>query len=123
MNKQASFLLLIVLPIVALVKSFASLDWKISLGYLLIISLITYAAYWHDKRRARANGWRIPENTLHLLELLGGWPAAFLAQQILRHKTSKQSYRTLYWLIVAAYQFAAIDYLLNWRITGSILGK
>jgi len=123
MNKRLSFLLLIVLPIVALVKSFASLDWKISLGYLLVVSLITYAAYWHDKRRAQTGGWRIPENTLHLLELLGGWPVAFLAQQVLHHKRAKQSYRILYWLIVAAYQLVAIDYLLNWRMAGSVLGK
>ena len=35
--------------------------------------------------------WRIREGTLHLVEALGGWPGAFLAQQTMRHKTVKLS--------------------------------
>jgi len=46
---------------------------------------------------------------LHLLELLGGWPAALLSQRILRHKTSKMSYQIILWLLVSLYQFAAFD--------------
>jgi len=41
---------------------------------------------------------------LHLLELLGGWPGAFLAQRRLRHKCSKRRYQFVFWLIVLAYQ-------------------
>lgn len=46
--------------------------------------------------------WRVPENTLHLLALLGGWPGALYAQQTLRHKTQKTSFRIVFWMTVLA---------------------
>ncbi|MDP9505283.1 DUF1294 domain-containing protein [Pseudomonas protegens] len=75
------------------------------------VSLLTFLLYWHDKRRARAEGQRTPEKVLHALELAGGWPGALLAQQLLRHKTRKVSYQTLFWLIVALHQVYWIDRL------------
>lgn len=60
----------------------------IGLGYLLM-SLVTCAVYAADKSAARKRRHRVPERTLHLLALLGGWPGALLAQRLLRHKTSK----------------------------------
>ena len=38
---------------------------------------------------------------LHLLALLGGWPAAWLAQQNMRHKSSKTAFRAIYWATIA----------------------
>jgi uncharacterized membrane protein YsdA (DUF1294 family) len=38
---------------------------------------------------------------LHGLALLGGWPGAWFGQQILRHKSSKVSFRIAYWGTVA----------------------
>jgi uncharacterized membrane protein YsdA (DUF1294 family) len=32
--------------------------------------------------------------------LVGGWPGAIVAQQMLRHKTSKVSFRVAFWLTV-----------------------
>jgi uncharacterized membrane protein YsdA (DUF1294 family) len=83
--------------------------------YALFISAITYWVYAVDKRRAEEGLWRVPEANLHLLELLGGWPGAFLAQRRLRHKCSKGSYQFVFWLIVLVYQFAAFDSLHAWR--------
>jgi len=37
-----------------------------------------------DKSAAQRNAWRTPEGTLHMLSLVGGWPGAMIAQQILR---------------------------------------
>ena len=54
---------------------------------------------------------------MHLLEILGGWPGALLAQRRLRHKCCKGSYQVMFWLIVLAYQFAAYDSFHNWRYT------
>lgn len=90
--------------------------WK-SAAYALTISLITYAVYASDKRRARTRAWRISESTLHLLELLGGWPGAWLAQHRLRHKCSKGSYQLVFWSIIVIHQFAAYDSLQNWRFS------
>ena len=75
-------------------------------------SLLILALYWHDKRSARQGQWRTPENTLHAIELLGGWPGALLAQQVLRHKTRKVSYQVVFWGIVALHQAFWVDWLL-----------
>jgi len=120
MKQLTTFLILLVLPAAALVQSFSRVAWHFSISYLVIISSVTYAIYWHDKRRAQSSGWRIPENILHLLELAGGWPAAYLAQQVLRHKTKKRSYRIVYWLIVSSHQLLALDSLLNWKILSQL---
>lgn len=106
---------LLTLPVIAL-KRFPSELWKM-VAYACVISLITYSAYASDKLRARTRAWRIPESTLHLLELLGGWPGAWLAQKRLRHKCSKSSYQLTFWLIIVAYQFAAYDSLQHWRLS------
>jgi len=89
-------------------------------GYALFISLVTYAFYFHDKKQARAKQWRTSESTLHFLELIGGWPGALLAQRQLRHKCSKLGYQFIFWLIVLAYQFVAIDFLFDWKLSKAV---
>ena len=56
------------------------------------LSGFTFLAYAIDKHAARSARWRTRENTLHILELIGGWPGALLAQKILRHKTRKSRF-------------------------------
>ena len=65
-----------------------------------VLSLITFFAYWKDKAAALAGRWRTPESTLHALTVLGGWPGAILAQQWLRHKSSKAQFQLIFWLTV-----------------------
>lgn len=89
--------------------------------YVVGVSVITYWVYAVDKRRAEEGLWRIPEAKLHLLELLGGWPGAFLAQRRLRHKCSKGSYQFVFWLIVLTYQFAAFDSFQDWQYSRAAL--
>lgn len=82
-------------------------------GALVALNLLTLWLYAADKNAARAGAWRVSENQLHLLALLGGWPAAWWAQQSLRHKTSKVSFRAAYWLSVVLHCAALIGWL--WR--------
>ncbi len=74
--------------------------WKpppwIALVYLAT-SVLTFVAYALDKSSARRGGQRTPENTLHVLALAGGWPGALLAQQLLRHKSAKAEFRSVFW--------------------------
>lgn len=63
-------------------------------------SLTTFFVYALDKTAARKGARRTPESTLHLLSLAGGWPGAMIAQQKLRHKTQKKSFRLVFWLTV-----------------------
>lgn len=67
-----------------------------------VLSLVTFLAYAADKRAAVRRDQRVPESSLHLLALLGGWPGALVAQRTLRHKTIKQPFRMIFWVTVAA---------------------
>jgi uncharacterized membrane protein YsdA (DUF1294 family)/cold shock CspA family protein len=104
---------LLVLPALALHRRGVGLPW--SGAYGLVMGALSYACYAIDKRRAREQAWRISESGLHLTELLGGWPGAFLAQRRLRHKVSKLRFQAVFWMIVLAYQLAAFDSLQDWR--------
>ena len=74
----------------------------VSLLYV-VMSLLAFSAYALDKLRAQRGKWRISESTLHLFEMAGGWPGAFAAQRLLRHKNRKLSFQVTYWLIVLAH--------------------
>jgi len=64
----------------------------------IIASATAFLLYAIDKAAARANRRRIPENTLHAIALCGGWPGAWIARRVLRHKTRKQPFRALFHL-------------------------
>jgi uncharacterized membrane protein YsdA (DUF1294 family)/cold shock CspA family protein len=70
------------------------------LGIYLVASLMTFIVYAMDKSAARKGAWRTQESTLHLLSLAGGWPGALVAQNKLRHKSRKASFRTVFWMTV-----------------------
>jgi uncharacterized membrane protein YsdA (DUF1294 family) len=88
----------------AAIYGFAALAWDLPLlvgvAYLAV-SLGCFLAYAIDKSAARAGNWRTPETWLLLLGLVGGWPGGLLAQQWLRHKTSKLSFQWKFHLSVA----------------------
>jgi uncharacterized membrane protein YsdA (DUF1294 family) len=76
-----------------------------------------------DKKRARQQqgARRTPEIMLHFLELMGGWPGAFVAQRRLRHKCVKRKYQIVFWLIVAIHQYVAFGFLQGWELPKAIL--
>ena len=57
--------------------------------YLLVINLIGFFIMWLDKRKAKYGRWRIPENTLFLITLLGGGIGTISGMYTFRHKTKK----------------------------------
>ncbi len=67
----------------------------------LLSSLLTWLIYGADKLAARKAWRRVPETTLLVLGLVGGWPGAILGQQCFRHKTQKQPFRTWFFISVA----------------------
>jgi uncharacterized membrane protein YsdA (DUF1294 family) len=87
-----------------------TLRW-IALGAYAGMSVVTFALFAWDKGRAVRGGRRVPESTLHLFELLGGWPGALAGQSVLRHKSVKLSYRLVLWAIVALHAACWIAYL------------
>jgi uncharacterized membrane protein YsdA (DUF1294 family)/cold shock CspA family protein len=118
MRVWLSLLVLLALPLFALL--WFPFPWWQGAGAMVLVSAITYAMYAHDKARARSSGWRVPESILHLAELLGGWPGALIAQRRLRHKCSKVSYQLVFWNIVALFQFASADVILDHRLSRTL---
>lgn len=66
----------------------------------LTISFLTFLMYRSDKIAAQKHKWRTSESTLHFFSIIGGWPGALMAQQILRHKSKKVSFRIVFWVTV-----------------------
>lgn len=87
------------------------LPFKVVLVYAAA-SLITFVAYWLDKSAAQAGRWRTAESTLHLFALAGGWPGALAAQRVLRHKSIKQEFQSVFWVTVLL-NCGAMAYLLS----------
>ena len=85
-------------------------------GYYVALSILAFAMYAADKRAAQRGRWRTPENTLILVGLIGGWPGAVVAQQVLRHKTKKLSFRSKFWATVIANVIVFV--LLAWYFNG-----
>ena len=84
-----------------------------AVGAALGLNLFTFLAYASDKNAAQRGMWRTKESHLHLLALVGGWPAAWLAQQMLRHKSQKTEFRAVYALTVVAHCGALAAWLLG----------
>ena len=68
--------------------------------WMLGFSAVAIALYGKDKLAAIRGNWRVSEGTLHLLAVAGGWPGAAVAQRLFNHKTSKRSFRQVFWLTV-----------------------
>lgn len=79
----------------------ALLPYPLAMRFLLS-SLLTWLIYGADKLAARKAWRRVPETTLLVLGLAGGWPGAILGQQCFRHKTQKQPFRRWFFVSVAA---------------------
>jgi uncharacterized membrane protein YsdA (DUF1294 family) len=88
----------------AIIYLVVALAWRIPAlvgAVYLGASMICFIAYAIDKSAAKAGRWRTTENTLLLCGLACGWPGAVLAQQWLRHKSSKTTFLVKFWLTVA----------------------
>ena len=70
------------------------------LALYMVASVLTFIIYAVDKSAAEKGAWRTQESTLHLLALAGGWPGALIAQEKLRHKSRKKSFRSVFWVTV-----------------------
>lgn len=72
----------------------------LALIFHLAASLAAFLVYAFDKSAAINGSRRIRERTLHLLALIGGWPGALIAQKLLRHKSKKRSFQTVFRITV-----------------------
>jgi uncharacterized membrane protein YsdA (DUF1294 family) len=96
--------------------------------WLLLINVVTYAAFAYDKRAAERGDWRVSEDNLLMMAFAGGSVGALLARRRLRHKTRKQPFSAalhlivgLHLLFVAALAYAGVRGTLT-ETVASILG-
>ena len=61
------------------------------LGLYAVLNIIAFFVYANDKRKAKSNAWRTPENRLLLVAAIGPF-GAYGAMLILRHKTRKMKF-------------------------------
>lgn len=84
--------------------------------YLLVVNLIAIRKMETDKAAAEYGRFlpkgfrrsRIPERTLILWALIGGWPGMWLAMRSFRHKTRKRNFKAKFWWAVAGNLFLII---------------
>ncbi|WP_080685008.1 DUF1294 domain-containing protein [Finegoldia magna] len=60
--------------------------------YFLIINLITFLAFLIDKRKAVHNKYKIAENVLIFLCIIGGFIGALNSMVIFKHKLYKKKF-------------------------------
>ena len=78
----------------------------------VVVNVLTFFLYAFDKDAAQDGRRRTREDTLHLFSLAGGWPAAWLAQQSLRHKSSKVSFQARHAVAVLLHCAALAGWIL-----------
>lgn len=88
MNIERFCYLLLILAVAASLSQTDSL-----ITWLFLVNLLTLVIYGIDKFASRKSWRRVPESTLLLLGLVGGWPGAVCGQQLFRHKTQKQPFK------------------------------
>lgn len=60
--------------------------------YLIGINILTFLIFGADKWKAKRDKWRIPEDTLIWLAIVGGSVGALLGMHIFRHKTKHRKF-------------------------------
>ena len=63
------------------------------LGYLGLMSLLSFCLMCWDKRQAIRGRWRVRERTLFLTAILGGSPGSILGMRVFHHKTKHWYFR------------------------------
>ncbi|MDO9357491.1 MAG: cold shock and DUF1294 domain-containing protein [Polaromonas sp.] len=120
------------LPAWMLIATWAALlAWAVLTGRIpamiwpiaLLLNLAAFFVYWLDKYAAQKQHWRIAEQNLHLFALLGGWPGAWAAQRVLRHKSSKASFLRVYWLTVIVHCTVLAGWVFKNEIQSLLLNR
>jgi uncharacterized membrane protein YsdA (DUF1294 family) len=84
---------------------------------LILLNLLTFAAFGLDKALARAQRRRIPEARLLGLALIGGTAGAYAGRALFHHKTRKQPFVSQLHA-TALFQLVAVGAALGWWLGG-----
>lgn len=83
---------------------------RVALAWYALISVFLFFLYALDKKQAQIGGRRIPERTLHLTALVGGFLGGLFGRAVFRHKTRKPVFliimlmsaiiHTIFWVLL-----------------------
>lgn len=85
---------------------------NILLIYLLAANIVTFVVFGIDKYKAKRGLWRIPEDSLLTMAVIGGSIGAWLGTKVWHHKTLHKKFKYGIPLIIAL-QAALAVYLLT----------
>lgn len=80
-------------------------------AYVIIINCVAFGAFALDKYLAKKHMWRISERTLLTMAVFGGTIGAITGQQMLRHKTYKQPFKSMLFMIPILQILIAVIFL------------
>lgn len=90
---------------------FSEKKMRYFLYFLLAVNVLGAVLFALDKALAQAKRRRVPESTLHLLELFGGWPCMMLLMYAIHHKNRKRTYWLITWTIAVLW-LVVVGYIL-----------
>lgn len=86
------------------------------LAAYVMLGVVSSGVYGFDKRAAQRGDWRVPETTLHSIDVIGGIAGGLLGQVVFRHKTRKGMFVLLTGLICSVHVVAIALLVLGfWR--------
>jgi len=88
----------------------------IFLIYLIAINVVSGIFFLYDKHAAIKNNRRVPERTLHLLEIAGGVIANLVLMYSIHHKNRKFRYYGVTWVVMIGWiviGFMDLKYFIN----------
>ena len=81
--------------------------------YLIIINITSGILFSYDKQAARKDNRRVPERTLHFLELLGGVFTNVVLMYSIHHKNRKIRYYGVTWVVMIGWVVSI--YFINFK--------
>lgn len=96
------FVALVLLVILGMGLSMGTIPFWLALIYFAV-GVVSFLSYGADKGFAEAGAWRISESRLHMVDLCCGIIGGLIGQAVYRHKTSKQRFSAVTWLITGVH--------------------
>ncbi|MBB6696465.1 DUF1294 domain-containing protein [Clostridium algidicarnis] len=67
--------------------------YKLILFYFIILNILGLLSMYIDKSKSKRSQWRIRENTLIIIAILGGSIGSYLGMKKFRHKTKHSKFK------------------------------